>query len=216
MKLPGPSAFAAAFLAAGWREAALQLCDPAKISAGQPSWFAYGLAEALRLNRSPAAALEFLKQQKGDATLQLLAAEIKIELGNSAAGLADLVPLASLNTPAGFRASYMLALANADANRLDEARKWVLQNPQLAADLLGRELLGNLAVRAGQLVEADRIYQSIVGQSLPAKAYFAKKAIDQHNWVEARRLTSELLQLAPEDLQFRANLAMIDKKAAGK
>ena len=214
--LRGPSAFAAAFLAAGWREAALQLCEPAKISAGQPSWFAYGLAEALRLNRSPAAALEFLTQQKGDATLQLLAAEIKIELGNSAAGLADLVPLASQNTPAGFRASYMLALANADANRLDEARKWVLQNPQLAADLLGRELLGNLAVRKGQLAEADRIYQSIVGQSLPAKAYFAKKAIDQHNWVEARRLTSELLQLAPEDLQFRANLAMIDKQAAGK
>ena len=214
--LRGPDAFTAAFLAAGWREAALRLCDPAKVPAGEPGWFAYGLAQILRQNRGPAAALDFLATQKGDATLQLLAAEIKIETGKTAAGLADLVPLAPQNTPVGFRASYMLALANLDAKRLDEARKWVLQNAGLAADLTGRELLADIAVRAGQPAEADRLYQAIVDQSLPARAYFAKRAIDQKNWSEARRLTSELVKLAPEDLQFRANLAAIDQLARAK
>ena len=214
--LRGPDAFAAAFLAAGWREAALQLCNPQKVSTGEPSWFAYGIAQMLRLNRTPVAALEFLASHKTDASLQLLAAEIKIQSGNAAAGLAELAPLASQNSPVGFRASYMLALANVDANRLAEARKWVLQSAPLAADLLGQELLGDIAVRSGQMAEADRIYTAIVEKSLQAKAYLAKKAFDQKNWAEARRFTSELVQLAPEDLHFRANLAEIDRKAAGK
>ncbi len=99
-----------------------------------------------------------------------------------------------------------------DANKFDEAKKWVLQNPQLSGDLLGRELLANIAVRTGQTAEAEAIYKSIVQTSLPAKAFLAKQAYDRHNWAEARRLTGELVQQAPEDLQFRANLAVIDQK----
>ena len=214
--LRGPDAFAAAFMAAGWREAALQLCNPQKVSTGEPAWFAYGLAQILRQNRTPAAALDFLAEHKNDATLQLLAAEIKITTGNASAGLAELALLAPQNSPVGFRASYMLALANVDANRLAEARKWVWQSAPLAADLLGQELLGDIAVRSGQMAEADRIYTAIAEKSLQAKAYLAKKAFDQKNWAVARRFTSELVQLAPEDLHFRANLAEIDRKAAGK
>ena len=214
--LRGPDAFAAAFLAVGWREAALRLCNPKKVSPAEPAWFAYGLAQCLRVNRRPASALDFLANQKPDPTLKLLAAEIKIQTGDSPAGLADLALLAPQNSAVGFRASYILALANVDAKKFAEAKKWVLQNPQLAADLLGRELLANLAVRTGQLAEATAIYQSIVQTSLPAKAFLAKQAFDRRDWAEACRLTSDLVQLAPEDLQFRANLAVIDKKIAGK
>ena len=111
---------------------------------------------------------------------------------------------------------YILALANVDAKKFAEARKWGLQNPPLAADLLGRELLANIAVRTGQTAEATAIYQSIVQTSMPAKAFLAKQAFDRRDWAEARRLTSELVQLAPEDRQFRANLAVMDNKIAGK
>ena len=103
-----------------------------------------------------------------------------------------------------------------DAKKFTEAKQWVLQNPPLAADSLGRELLANIAVRTGQTAEATAIYQSLVQTSIPAKAFLAKQAYDRRDWMEARRLTSELVQLAPEDLQFRANLAVIDKKIAGK
>ena len=58
--LRGPDAFSAAVLAAGWREAALQLRSQPQLSAGEPGWLNYGFAQALRLNRSPQAALTFL------------------------------------------------------------------------------------------------------------------------------------------------------------
>ena len=218
--LRGPDAFAAAFLAAGWRETALRLGDPKnvspKVSPDEPAWFAYGLAQCLRANRSPSTALDFLANHKNDPPLKLLAAEIKIETGKEHLGLADLALLAPQNTAVGFRASYILALANVDAQKFAEARKWVLQNPQLSADLLGRELLANIAVRTGQTSEATLIYKSIVTTSIPAKAFLAKQAFDRRDFAEAHRLTGELLQLAPEDLQFRANLALIDNKLARK
>ena len=214
--LRGPDAFAAAFLAAGWREAALRLCDSRKVSPDGPAWFAYGIAQCLRANRSPDAALDFLSKQKADPSLKLLNAEIKIEIGDQHAGLTELTPLAPQPTAVGFRASYILALANVEAKRFDEARKWVLQNPQLSTDLLGRELLANIAVRTGLTTEATAIYKAIVQTSIPAKAFLAKQAFDRNDFAEARRLTSEIVQLAPEDLQFRANLAVIDKKLAGK
>jgi len=214
--LRGPDAFAAAFLAAGWREAALRLCEVKQVSPAEPAWFAYGLAQCLRANRSPAAALDFLATQKTDPALKLLTAEIKIQTGDSHTGLTDLALLAPQNSAVGFRASYILALANVDAKKFTEAKQWVLQNPPLAADSLGRELLANIAVRTGQTAEATAIYQSLVPTSIPAKAFLAKQAFDRRDWAEARRLTSEVVQLAPEDLQFRANLAVIDQKIAGK
>ena len=214
--LRGSDAFAAAFLAAGWREAALRLREAKAALPNEPAWFTYGLAQCLRANRSPSAALDFLAKQKNDPLLQLLAAEIKIETGSQHAGLAELVPLASQNSAIGFRASYLLALANVDAKKYDEAKKWIGQNAQLATDPLGRELLANVAVRTGRMTEAETIYKSIVQTSIPAKAFLAKQAFDRRDWAEARRLTSEVVQLAPEDLQFRAILAVIDKKIAGK
>ena len=103
-----------------------------------------------------------------------------------------------------------------NAKKFDAAKKWVLQSAPLASDLLGRELLANIAVQTGQMDEAGKIYSAIASQSIPARAFLAKQAFDQHNWNEARRLTSELVQVAPEDLQFRANLAVIDKKISGE
>ena len=170
----------------------------------------------MRANRSPVAALDFLANQKPDPALKLLAAEIEIETGNQPAGLAGLMPLAPQSSAVGFRASYLLALANLDANKFGEAKKWVLQNAQLAADPLGRELLANVAVRTGRMSEAETIYMSIVQTSISAKAFLAKQAFDRRDWAEARRLTSEVVQLAPEDLRFHANLAVIDNKIAGK
>ena len=214
--LRGPDAFAAAFMAAGWREAALRLCPPDQVCSNEPAWFAYGLAQTLRMNRSDSAALEFLARQNATPSLCLAAAEIKIASGNASAGLTELARIAPDNSPLGYRASYLLALANVDAGKYSVARQWVLQSAPLSADVLGRELLANLAVRTGQTAEAEHIYQSIADRSLPARAFLAKQAFDRHHWTEARRLTGELVRLVPEDLVFRANLAAIDKNISAQ
>ncbi len=214
--LRGPDAYAAAFLAANWREAALRLCDPSQIPAGEPTWFAFGLAQILRMNRSPAAALEFLNRQHPEPMLQLLTGELKIETGQTSAGLADLAHLAPLNSAIGFRASYLLALACVEQKHLEDATKWVRQNPLLSVDPMGREVLAQVALQTGRTNEAEQIYSSIATQSVMARAFLAKLAFTRQNWTEARRLTTELLQLVPEDLQYRANLAAIDRaQAAG-
>ncbi len=214
--LRGPDAFAAAFMAAGWREAALRLDNLQTVSSNEPAWFAYGLAQIIRMNRGDSAALEFVSEQNADPALQLLAAEIKISSGKESDGLATLARLAPENSPVGFRASYILALAEVDKKNFAAARHWVRQSPPLSADLLGRELLANIAVLSGQMDEAKKIYTGIADQSIPARAFLAKQAFDQRNWTEARRLTSEIVQLVPEDLQFRANLAVIDKKISAE
>lgn len=209
--LRGPDAFAAAFLAAGWREAALNLCDPNRTITNEPSWFAYGLAQALRLNRGSAAAQEFIAHQPPDPSLTLLQAEMEISGGKTKEGIGRLPALAVQPTQVGYRASYLLALAALDEKEYDIAKRWVLQNHQLAGDVTGQDLLADIALQAGLTNAAERIYQTNLERSLAAREYFAKKAFQNKNWAQARELTTELIRLAPEQLQFRANLQAIDQ-----
>jgi hypothetical protein len=214
--LRGPDAFAAAFLAAGWREAALNLCSPENCPTNEPVWFAYGIANALRENRGAAAAQNFLAHRQPAPELQLLAAEMLIADGKTREGIDRLPALASANSPVGYRASCLLALVNLDLKRYDAARGWVRNNPQLAADLTGRELLAQIALRAGQTNEAENIYRSILSDSTEAKIYFGRKAFEHRDWKSARDLTLELVRAQPDNLQFRANLLAIDRAEAGK
>jgi predicted Zn-dependent protease len=179
-------------------------------------WFAYGIANALRENRSASAAQSFLTHQPSAPELQLLAAEMLIADGKSSDGIERLPALAAVNSPVGYRASCLLALVNLDLKRYDAARGWVLHNPQLAADLTGRELLAQIALRGGQTADTENIYRSILTDSTEAKVYFSKKAFEQHDWKQARTLTTELIRGQPDNLQFRANLLAIDRAEAGK
>ena len=163
------------------------------------------------MNRDNAAAEAFLGRQRPDAALQLLYAEMLISDGKTQAGLKLLPAVAGQNTPAGYRASYLLALACIDTKQFDTARKWVLQSPLLSRDTTGQDLLADIALGAGQTNEAERIYQANLGASLAAREYFAKQAFQKKNWAEARRLTTELIRLAPDQLQFRENLGAIDR-----
>jgi len=212
--LRGPDAFAAAFVAAGWREAALNLCNPDTCPTNEPSWFAYGIAQSLRLNRNDATALAFLARQQPAPELQLLQAELFISDGKTQAGISQLPALAQLKTPVGYRASYLLALACVDGKQYDTARRWVLQNRELASSISGQDLLADIALRAGQTKVAENIYRANLATSELAREYFAKQAYEKKNWAEARRLTAELIRLEPDHLQFRANLQAIDRAEA--
>jgi len=212
--LRGPDAFAAAFLAAGWREAALNLAPSDEALTNIPAWYPYGIAQTLRVNRGAAAAEKYLARQSAAPELQLLRAELKIGDGQAKEGIGQLPALARLDSPVGYRASYLLALACVDNQQYDTAQAWVRQNRKLAADVTGQDLLADIALKAGRVAEAETIFRANLNQSLSAKEYFAKQAFDRRNWTEARRLTTELLRLAPDQLKYRANLAAIDRAEA--
>ncbi len=74
--LTSDEAFAAAFLAAGWWEAALQLHIIPVFPAEFPQWVAYELTQALRVNRSDSQALQFAKKQNPTSELNLLIGEL--------------------------------------------------------------------------------------------------------------------------------------------
>ncbi len=209
--LRGPDAFAAAFLAVGWREAALQLHHPGHPATAHPMWLAYGLAESLHSNRGAAAALDFLAGQSSSPELELLKGELLIETQKSEDGLAHLRPLAAAASPVGQRASYILALAELDRHQFDDARRWITNQPLLARNPMGQELLGRAALGEGKAAEADTIYGRIAATSIEAKAHLARRAFARKDWTVARRWTHELLALMPDSVELRANLAEINK-----
>lgn len=211
--LLGPDAFAAAFLAAGWREAALLLHHIDHPSAAHPMWFSYGIAESLRSNRGAQAALGFLNDQPNAPELELLIGETLIQLAKADEGLARLRPIAHTPSAVGQRASYLLALADLDHRQFNQARKWIANQPLLVGSDMGQELLGRAALAEGQDAEAARIYKRIAATSIEAKAHLARRAFGKKDWAEARHLTLELLKLLPDSLELRANLQAIDKAA---
>lgn len=208
--LLGPNAFASAFLAAGWREAALALCKTEKCEE-EPVWFDYGLAMALRQNRGPCAARNFLVHQRPEPELILLAAELDIADGFFQEGLKRLPAVAQTVTDAGYRACCLLTLACLDTKKFDDARHWAQLHPRLAADITGHELLAQIALRSGHTNEAANIYQAILPHSSVAKLYFSQQAYDRHDLAEARHLTADLVRLMPDNLQLRGTLLAIDR-----
>jgi len=207
----GPHAFAAALMAAGWREAALTLANPTTLVADAPAWLSYGLTQCLRLNRSPRAALDFLADRKSEPTLELLAGELLLADGKPKTGLAKLASLAELDSDVGYRAAWLLALGRIERKQFDDARRVVERQPRLATTVIGRELLARTALLEGKTADADRLYKTIAANSVEAKTYLARQAFAQKRWADARRWTQELMRVMPDELQLRQNLLAIEK-----
>lgn len=207
--LASKHAFAGAFLAAGWREAALRLAEKAPIDAETPTWLTYGLAQALRYNRGNAQALQFLEPHRNTPSLSLLAAEIQIAAGKSEEGRAALQALAAKNSDVGLRAAWLLGTDALDQGKPAEARRFVRANPLLAAHTAGQELLARAALSEGDTNAAVQAYESIATQSAEAQAFLARQAFADRNWDRAQSLTLSLLDLMPDELALRANLEKI-------
>lgn len=206
--LEGPHAFAAAFLAAGWREVGLQIA-PVPTTPVAPTWLAYAYSQALRRNRGAQEALAFLQVQPSQPELELATGELLIASGQATNGLRRLEPLARQNTDAGYRAACLLALAALERLQPDLARDTVAAHPRLATNLTGSEILARVALTRGDTNEADRLYQALAPRSVEARTYLARQAYARHDWRRARELTLELLELLPDRLELRANLEAI-------
>jgi tetratricopeptide (TPR) repeat protein len=212
--LRGPHAFSAAFLAAGWREAALQLRPNPGWDPGEPEWCSVGLAQALRINRGPSTALAFLQNPSLPPAASLLRAELLAELGRRDQARTELDRLCRLDSGVGFRASLLLALDAAELKEFEKARQFITRQPLLARDQVGQEILARIALIEGNQATAEQIYRGIVKTSVEAKTWYARQAFSQSRWEEARQLTRELLAMLPDSIQLRENLLAIDQAQA--
>jgi hypothetical protein len=214
--LHGKNAFAAIFLASGWAEAALALPHEDPVPDGLPEWLAYGLTQATRFNRGNPAALEFASHQRSTPPLELLTGEILLGDGKFDEGLRKLGPLASTDSEVGMHAAIRLSEAHLRLRQYDQARVAVEALPRLRNSVEGKQLLAHVALAQGKTDEATTIYTAIESESDEAKSFLARQAFLDRNWPRARRLTEELLQKFPENLQFHRKLEEITKAEAAK
>lgn len=206
--LKSDDAFAVIAMAAGWTEAAIRI-DDGQLSPDAPTWAAYGMAQAYRMNRGVDAALTYAEAQPKSPTLQLLIGELHLAAGDSESAYAALQEIADERTELGMRAAFLTAMAMIDEGRLEDAETAVRGNPRLHVDTLGQETLAKIAMLRGDPHGAAKIYDAIADESFEATVYAARRAFARKEWEKAEQLTLKLLQKMPESIELRRNLRAI-------
>jgi hypothetical protein len=201
---------ALALLAAGWFQAGLDLLKKETWPGTTPPWVPYAIAQAHRIVDGPEAALAFALKQAASPELNLLIAELNLATGKTAAGLEGLAGIAPHDSGFGYRAAWLLSTLHLGQERHTEAAAAVAGQPRLLNSNLGQEILARIAIAKKQTNTATRIYQNIVTNSIEAKAYLARLAYANSNYLLARQLTETLQFELPDVMQFRANLQAID------
>jgi tetratricopeptide (TPR) repeat protein len=201
--------YAPLFLAAGWYEAALSLHEMQKLPASFPRWVAYGLTQAIALNRSPEHALLFAQSQIPSPQLNLLIGELALRTGKFDEAIQALSPLATSSSEVGVRAASLLAFLLAEQARYTQACQIVRSNAPFAQSVKGQELLARLAIQLGRLDEAEAIYNSILKNSAQAKSFIATRAFQNQEYDLALQLTQELLHQYPHRHDLLEQLALI-------
>ena len=205
-------AFSAAFVSSGWYEAGLDLHQLHILPKSFPDWVAVELTKAYRRNRSALDALDFATIQPQNPALRLEIGEIYIAQEDNENALRILHPIVTDQTDIGSRAALLSALIQVEKGDFAGAEKTVRNQPFLAREVEGKEILAKAAHERGDIARAREIYETIQSQSIAAKSYLAQSAFDQENWEEAKRLTNELLAIYPGNEQLRQNLDKIEKE----
>ena len=210
--LDSDEVFAAAFLAAGWNEAALQVSKVGVLPVGTPEWVAYMTTQALRTNRGSLEALAYASRQQEGDPLTLLMGEILISTGDIEAGKEKLQPYATTDSVVGLRAAWLLSMIALEQKEFEAANTIVDASPQLSEALIGKELKARIALLQGDDKLATQLYGQIQKESTEAKSYLAKRAFAESDFNRARALTEELLKEHPNNATIRKNYNAILKR----
>lgn len=212
--LQGPDVFAGAFLAGHWPEAALQLRQSAVLPESYPDWVAVGLVQAVRMNRGPKEALVYALQQRETPPLKMLKGELLLDTGDSEAALAQFLEISQLYPEHSLRAAWLISSIYLARDDFESAKNTVKGHPDLASNVLGKEILARVAYRSGDEALADQLYGAIEKDSVEAKSYLARRAFERHDWKRAQQITQELVQRYPTHPQLLQNLQFILQKEA--
>lgn len=214
--LKSDEVFSLVMIAAGWREAGIQLLNTEVLSESHPGWSTYMIGQALQINRGSAEALLFVAKQHKEPIVRLLEGELLIQTGNVDAGVAQLNLLLNDSSAVGFRAALILGNLYTEQKNFEKARSAWEANERLQEHPMGTELLARINYLEGDVEKADELFRSIQEQSFLAKSYLAKRAFDSENYEQAKVLTLQLLKERPDMLQLRANLKLIEDVKSGK
>lgn len=211
--LKGPNAAAAAFLAAGWNEAAIALQGRNPISSEEPHWFVLEFIKALRdsPNAGPSEALRFAKSLQPFPELSLIISELLIAEGNEQAGEQLLALLSAYNTDIGLQAAAALANEHIEKGRLKAAKEVIQRKKSLLNSVVGQEALAHIALAEGDASQAEQIYRSIEETSAEAKSFLARQAFASRDWGRARALTEQLIKIYPDNGLLVENLHRIQQ-----
>lgn len=209
--------YGALILASGWYEAALTLNEwyPNKainypeISSELPRWIAYGYAKALVANRSKVEALKFIQKQTLTPQLSLLAGELYFDLKEYVQAERILETIAPLSGTIGTKASYLLSQVYAEQKNFLQARKAILDKPELTNSITGKEMLARLELTFGDPYLAESMYQQIQDSSFEAKSFLAKRAFKKKDYLTAYTLTKDLLEKHPNNRYLKKQLQHI-------
>lgn len=206
----GPHAWAAACFAVGWRGAGLRLAGAAPLVASDPDWYAYAVVQATRYNRGADAALALMKDRQACPLTDLLTAELLLAKNQAREAVPRLESLMARSDDIGERAAWILAVVRLEEGNARAVRALLKMRPDWARSVTGREIEARLALLEGQDAGAEAIYKSLVGESLEARAWLAKRAVLRKDWREADSLTRELVRMMPEEIDLRRSLAVIE------
>ena len=214
--LSSPIAFPAAFLAAGWLEAALTFPVPSVLPPELPEWVAFAYTQAMRFTKGPLEALKFATKQQTSPPLDLLIGELMIATGSPDAGIDYLQPLSTENTELGMRAAWLISMLHMQNKDYKKARETVEAHPGLTQNIVGKEALARIALHQGDIVRADLLYEQIVDDSLEAKLYSARRAYSNKKYEKALALTEQLILRFPESPDLRKDLDKLRKLVKSK
>lgn len=198
-------------MATGWVEAGIRFHPVLASSSGQTTdWYEYAMVQALRMNRSPDEALAYLQTCAATPELDLVHGEILLGTERISEAHALLRPLASFTNAVGRRATWLLCMDLMGRNKVSDARHLVMANDVIANSVMGKELLAQIAVAAGDDATATHIMTSIQQESIQAKAYLAREAYSSQRWDDSQQLTVQLTKEIPDAMQLRNNLRAIN------
>lgn len=207
--LTSDEVFSAAFLAAGWKEAALRLHKMDIMSEIMPEWVSISLTEAIRDIKGLAEALDFSKAQKKNPRLQILIAEMLFAQKQIGEAIENIQPYLSQNDTIGEEATRLLSLIYLKNQDYKKSKEAIHSHPSFARTTSGQEILARISLCEGDAQTADRIYSSLERKSAEAKSYLARKAFAEKDWIRAKELTQQLLLEYPTSQLIRQNMVKI-------
>lgn len=203
--------FALILAASGWSNAAFTLHRTDIYPVSYPSWAAYTMTHAIAQIKGDKAALLWAQKQPPTPELVQLIGELCLATGDVPAGIKILATNATKSDAIGYRAAWLLSLAQLEARQITAAEQTVLRNQQLLQSVAGKEILAKTALARNQIAQAEKIYTSIASDSIEAKVFLAKLAYDNKQYDRAEQITNQLILTLPDELQFRKNMQAIQE-----
>lgn len=212
--LKSQEAYSALFLSQGWLEAGLKLNKLDVIPVNFPDWISYSLAQAIQHVEGNEKAIEYATKQKETPALLLLLAELEMAQGNIPVGVKYLIKLASDDSEYGFRAAWLLSVLQIEQEQYEDAKQTIAAQPRLANSTPGKEALAKIALKTGDVIQAESIYEDIQDDSDEAKFYMERKAVSDQNWEKAEKLVEELLQEYPDHPKLKEDWEAVKENSA--